>query len=202
MKHTLIISFGFLLLLSSCLGIPEDYEYVPSNKSNEVNMTAWDFIKSRPDVFSEFRDVVRSSGIDSTLYYSDSIKYTYLILDNNAMSSLTALLGVVSPSNKSNWINLLKYHIIDGYYHGIGVLNFDPTSVITLWRSQDAYMTLQLESRNSFNYSRLIVNGLDPAWTALTSTYKYAVTSNLMCTNAVCHVLNRHARPTTNNTFN
>ncbi|MEA4935298.1 MAG: fasciclin domain-containing protein [Paludibacter sp.] len=202
MKHNILISIGLILLMSGCLGIQEDYEYTPSNKSNVINMNVWDFIKSRPDVFSEFRDAVRKSGIDSTIYISDSTRYTYLILDNNAMSTLTATLGAISNSNQAKWINVLKYHIIDGYYHGLGVLTFDPTPVITLWRSQDAYMTLQLESKNSFNYSRLIVNGLDPAWSSLTSTYKYAVTSNLMCTNGICHVLNRHARPVTNNNFN
>jgi hypothetical protein len=202
MKKILYISIVFTLLLSGCLGIPEDYEYTPVNKNNELNMTAWEFIKSRPDVFSEMRNMIRETGIDSTLYCSGSIKYTYLLLDNTAMSSLKTLLGEVNASNKNQWLNVLNYHIIDGYYHGLGMLSFDPTPVITLWQSQDAYMTLQLESRTSFNYSRLIVNGLSPEWSELTNTYKYAVTSNLMCINSVCHVLNRHARPQTNNTFN
>ncbi len=201
MKHIFLISTIVVFLFSGCLGIPEDYEYTPANKSNVVDMTVWDFIKSRPDVFSEFTAAIRESGIDTTLYYSSTTKYTYLLLNNSAMGSLTAILAV-TPTNKAKWENLLKYHIIDGYYHGLGQLNFDPTPVVTLWRSPDAYMTLQLENRNSFNYSRLIVNGLDPAWQSLTNSLKYAVTSNLMCTNAVCHVLNRHARPVNNNTFN
>lgn len=191
-----------MLLFSGCLGVQDNYDYKPSNISNQVNMNAWDFIKSRPDIFSQLIDVVRTSGMDSTLYYSNSEKQTYLLLNNEAISSLTTLIGTVKVSNKSKWINILSYHIIDGLYHGLGTLNFDPVNVITRWRSQDAVMTLQLESKNSFNYSRLIVNGLDPAWTALTSSYKYAVTSNLMCTNGVCHVLNRYARPKTNNSFN
>lgn len=202
MKYFVIISIGCVMLLSGCLGIQEDYKYTPSNSSNVVNMSVWDFMKSRPDAFSQLTDAVRSSKMDSTLYSSSTKKYTYLLLNNTAMSSLTAILGPVNSTTKSKWINVLSYHIVDGYYHGLGTLNFDPTYVVTLWRSQDAIMTLQLESRNSFNYSRLVVNGLDPAWTLLTSTYKYAVTSNLMCTNGVCHVLNRHARPVTNDTFN
>lgn len=202
MKHIFIISIIIVFLFSGCLGIPEDYEYTPANKSNVVDMSTWDFIKSRPDVFSQFIDVIRKSGIDTTLYYSSTTKYTYLLLNNSAMGSLTAILGTVTPSNQTRWENLLKYHIIDGYYHGLGVLNFDPTPVVTLWRSPDAYMTLQLENRNTFNYSRLIVNGLDPASQSLTTSLKYAVTSNLMCINSVCHVLNRHARPVNNNTFN
>ncbi|MEI8271756.1 MAG: fasciclin domain-containing protein [Paludibacter sp.] len=202
MKYLISISFACILFLTSCLGIQENYEYTPVNCSTEVKMNVWDFIKSRPDAFSQFEDAIRSSGMDTTLYSSGSTKYTYLLLDNTAMSSLTTLIGNVSSSTKSKWINVLSYHIADGYYHGLGTLNFDPTYVVTLWRSQDAIMTLQLESRNTFNYSRLIVNGLDPAWTSLINTYKYAVTSNLMCTNGVCHVLNRHARPQTNATFN
>ena len=191
-----------MLFLSGCMGVQENYKYTPSNCSNVVTMTVWDFIKSRPDVFSELRNAVRSSGIDSTLYYSNTSKYTYLLLNNEAITNLIAIIGPINSTTKSKWVNILSYHIIDGYYHGLGTLNFDPTYVITLWRSQDAIMTLQLESRNSFNYSRLVVNGLDPAWTLLTSTYKYAVTSNLMCTNGVCHVLNRYARPVENSTFN
>lgn len=202
MKHIFLISLSAALLLSGCLGIPEDYDYVPADKSNIVDMTAWDFIKSRPDVFSEFTTVIRKSGIDTTLYYSSTTKYTYLLLNNSAMGILNSILGSITASNKVRWQNLLKYHIIDGYYHGLGVLDFDPTPVVTLWRSQDAYMTLQLENKNSFNYSRLIVNGLDPVWSGLTSSLKYAVTSNLMCTNSVCHVLSRHARPIQNSTFN
>ncbi len=202
MKHIFFISTFVVFMFSGCLGIPEDYEYTPANKSNMVDMTVWDFIKSRPDVFSEFTAVIRESGIDTTLYYSTTTKYTYLLLNNSAMGSLKAILGTITSNNKTKWENLLRYHIIDGYYHGLGVLNFDPTPVVTLWRSPDAYLTLQLENRNSFNYSRLIVNGLDPATQSLTTSLKYAVTSNLMCTNAVCHVLNRHARPVNNNTFN
>lgn len=202
MKYLILISFSCLMLFSSCLDVQENYEYTPSNSSNEINMTAWDFIKSRPDIFSDLLDAVRKSGMDSTLYYSNSQKLTYLLLNNTAMSSLTSTIGPVNSTTNSKWINVLSYHIIDGNYHGLGTLNFDPTYVVTLWRSQDAIMTLQLESRNTFNYSRLVVNGLDPAWTALTTTFKYAVTSNLMCTNGVCHVLNRHARPIANDKFN
>ena len=189
------------LLFSGCLGIPEDYKYVPSNIDNKIDMNVWDFIKSRPDVFSELRDAIRNSEMDSTLYYSNERDYTYLLLNNSAITDLKATFGTISPSNVNQWRNVLSYHIVDGNYHALGTLNFDPTYVVTLWRSQDAVMTLQLENRNTFNYSRLVVNGLDPAWNSLTVSYKYAVTSNLMCTNGVCHVLSRYARPLSNNTF-
>jgi hypothetical protein len=201
MKHISILLIACSLLLSGCLGIPEDFEYEPSNCNNIIEMNVWDFMQSRPDAFSELIDVIRTSGADSTLYYANVQSYTYLLLNNSAIAGLKTAIGDVDDSNKNQWINALMYHTIDGYYHALGTLSFDPAYVVTLWRSQDAVMTLQMESRNSFSYSRLIVNGLDPAWDSLTNAYRYAVTSNLMCTNGVCHVLNRHARPISNNTF-
>lgn len=202
MKQFIVIICLFSLLLPGCLETPENYDYTPVTLSGETNTNTWDFVKSRPDIFSEFVKTVRKVEMDSMLYYANTNKYTYLLLNNSAMSDLIATLGEPTATNRGQWINALSYHIIDGYYHGLGILNFDPTYTVTLWRSQDAILTLQLENRTSFNYSRLIVNGMDPAWSSLTNTYKYAVTSNLICTNGVCHVLNRYARPQTNNTFN
>lgn len=73
MKQLIIISI-VVYSFSSCLDVQENYEYKPSNISNQVNMNAWEFIKSRPDIFSQLVDVVRTSGMDSTLYYSNSEK--------------------------------------------------------------------------------------------------------------------------------
>ena len=87
--------------------------------------------------------------------------------------------------DKETLKNILLYHTVDGYYHGLGTLNFDPTYVITLWKSPDAFMTLRLNNKNSIEqYSRLIINDM-----AGNSTPVTAITSNILTTNGVVHVV-------------
>ena len=187
----LVMAIPFLV---GCLGIQDDYKYVPSNINNNVNMTAWGYINSRQDVFSSLKQAILYCGIDTTLYQQTSKKYTYLLLDNLAFtgsSSVLANANVTSITNMDKQIlkNVLLYHIVDGYYTGLETLNFNPIFVITLWKSPLAVMTLELSNKPSSSYySRLVINDM-----AGNSTSFLASTSNILTTNGVIAVLDRPA---------
>lgn len=58
------------LLLSGCslfgLDAQEPYDFDPSpGSNNQLNMSAWDFMRARSDVFSEFINAVRYCEVDS-----------------------------------------------------------------------------------------------------------------------------------------
>ncbi|MDR2628102.1 MAG: hypothetical protein LBC40_08740, partial [Dysgonamonadaceae bacterium] len=83
--------------------------------------------------------------------------------------------------------NILLYHTINGYYHGLGTLSFDAINVITLWNHPNAIMTLKLNNSPSIeSYSRLVIND-----TAGSSTAVTAETSNIFTTNGVVHIVNK-----------
>lgn len=67
---------------------PYDYDSEAGKCDNNVYMSTWDFMKSRPDIFSEMLNAVRYSGVDSNLYLKPN--YTFLLLTNQALTSETA----------------------------------------------------------------------------------------------------------------
>lgn len=195
-----IIKFIFILSLLpvfyGCWGIQDSYDYEPSNVSPYLNMTAWEFIESRQDTFSLFKQAIQH--VDNTYtgfkdYYTQTDRqYTYMFLNNNAFTGSSGILAnagatTVGDMNPALLRDILLYHIVEGYYHSLdvsGSLSFDPINVITLLKTQDAVMTLRINDLNSRpNYSRLVAN-----YNAGTSTARTAVTSNLIATNGVIHV--------------
>ena len=180
----------YCLLFSSCLGIQSSYDYEPANIDNNVHMNTWEFIQSRPDAFSSLKRAIEHSGIDINIYTQTDRKYTYLLLHNDAFKGANGILSnygaaSIEDMDKETLKNILLYHTVDGNYHGLGTLNFDPTYVITLWKSPDAFMTLRLNNKNSIEqYSRLIINDM-----AGNSTPVTAITSNILTTNGVVHVV-------------
>lgn len=178
------------LCLFSCLDIQDSYDYEPANIDNNVYMNTWEFIQSRPDAFSSLQTAIECSGIDLSIYTQTEKKYTYLLLHNDAFKGANGILsnyGVASieDMNKETLTNILLYHVIDGYYHGLGTLNFDPINVITLWKSPNAFMTLKLNNSASIeSYSRLVINDMLGNSTPVT-----AMTSNILTTNGAVHVV-------------
>lgn len=89
MKKIINILFGVVLLfgMTSCelfgLDYQEDADFVAKKTDNNVNMTALQFINSRPDIFSSLIDAIEYTGLQS-LY--EETGNTFILLTNNALS--------------------------------------------------------------------------------------------------------------------
>lgn len=174
--------------LSGCLDYQDSYDYEPKNKDHLIYMSAWDFINVRQDVFSLLKQAIEYTELTGVYTQTEQL-CTYLLLDNTAMATImtNAQVSNVTDMDKESLKNVLLYHTVDGYYHGVGTLSFDPVYVVTLWRSQDAIMTLKLDNTRTYTrYSTLLINdGLG------SSTLVRATTSNLLATNGAIHVISK-----------
>ncbi|MDU1891544.1 MAG: fasciclin domain-containing protein [Dysgonomonas sp.] len=194
-----ILAMSFLAILAGCYDLQESYDYEPVNANPYLNVSAWEFIEARQDTFSLLKQAIEH--VDASFpgfkdYYKQSDKkYTFMFLNNAAFRDKDGVFvntgqKEISAIDPVVLKDILSYHIVDGYYHSLdreGSLNFDPINVITLWKSQDAVMTLRLNnSVTQVNYSRLIVNN-----NTGTSPTRTAVTSNLIATNGVIHVFSQ-----------
>lgn len=187
-----------LIGVSGCYPIQESYDYKPVQADPYVNMTAWEFIESRQDVFSLLKEAIEyvdesfpEIGI-SKIYQQTEHKYTFCFLNDKGMEDVMKNNGnvtSVTDIDPAVLRDILLYHIIDGYYHSLdvsGSLNFDPIYVVTLWKSPKAIMTLKINDKESnTEYSRLYAN-----YGAGASTARLAVTSNIIANNGVIHVFN------------
>lgn len=125
--------------MSSCelfnLDFSESHNYVPKESSNEINISTWDFIKSRPDLFSTMIAGIEYAGIQDL--YSEP-NNTYILLTNNALSNWeanvncywnrnlvlaqgdaggkTVRAGSWEQYDKRQVAEVLRYHILKGEY--------------------------------------------------------------------------------------
>jgi hypothetical protein len=82
-----IIAAILPLLLAGCelagLELQQKYDYDEKEGilSNELNKTVWEFVNSRPDLFSVFIEAVRHAGLEDQYNQPNS---TYLVLTNAA----------------------------------------------------------------------------------------------------------------------
>ncbi len=180
--------------LAGCMDLQDSYDYKPANIDNHIYMSAMEFIESRQDIFSQLKRAIVHSEIDQAIYTQTARNYTYLLLTNSAFAGASGILSSHGAANveamdKATLRNILLYHTVQGYYHGLGTLSFDAVNVITLWDSPQAIMTLKLNNRVSIEqYSRLVVNDM-----AGTSAPVTATVSNILATNGAIHVLDKEA---------
>lgn len=87
-----IIAVASLVVFAGCqlAGLdfqkPFKYDYSVGTYSNETHMTAWEFIQSRPDLFSLLKEGIEYAGLQSNYEQADC---TYLLLTNAAFSTST-----------------------------------------------------------------------------------------------------------------
>ncbi len=85
-------SIAASMLLTSCelFGLdyqkPYEFDYEAGIPSNKVNMSTWDFIKSRPDLFSLLEEAIVYTGLENEFVRSGC---TYLLPTNPAFNSET-----------------------------------------------------------------------------------------------------------------
>lgn len=138
MKKIMTIMAGAFLAvgMTSCeifgldYSTSEDYEpKSPSNTTGHINMTCWEFIQSRPDIFSDMMDAIEYAGIQDL--YSERGN-TYILLTNAALTtdatqSYWKRELITDGSSKraaKSWdeydrnkiSEMLRYHIVKGEY--------------------------------------------------------------------------------------
>ncbi|MEL7587838.1 MAG: hypothetical protein AAGU19_14110 [Prolixibacteraceae bacterium] len=63
---------------------PFEYDYDKGTYSNETKMTAWQFIQSRPDLFSILKEGIEYAGLQTSFEQADC---TYLLLADKAFNA-------------------------------------------------------------------------------------------------------------------
>ena len=119
MKTNKLFSFfTFLIVLfawMSCdnLELQTNYDYQSEALDPHINMTAWEFMNSRPDIFSIMIDAVKYAGMEDVYSQTDSVM-TYLFINNTGMESYVNARGLVSirSADVNKIKKLLEYHII------------------------------------------------------------------------------------------
>lgn len=121
--------------LTSCeilgLDYSENADFKAKESNNKVNVTALEFIKSRPDLFSSLLDAIKYAGVENLFLESGN---TYIFLTNNALSDWESndkcywarekvemngqlvRAGSWEQYDKKQVAQLLKYHVIKGEY--------------------------------------------------------------------------------------
>ena len=94
-KHLYIIAGVMMLvvIMTGCelvgldLQKPYKYDYSAGMHNNETHMTAWEFIQSRPDLFSILKEGIEYAGLQDMYNQSDR---TYILLADKAFNSTTS----------------------------------------------------------------------------------------------------------------
>ena len=190
------------VLVARCYDIQGSYDYTPYNCSPYINMTSWEFIESRQDIFSLLKESIEFVDENypgfKELYTQTSRKYTYLHMTNEAFVTTNGVFNRNNtPSHRVRDMdpavlrNVLYYHMVDGFYHTLdvsGSLSFTPINVITLLRTSEGAMTLKMDDNTGRSrYSTLRVNaGVHKR------RERVAVSSNIMATNGAIHVFDAY----------
>ena len=138
MKKIKEIMYGMFLVfgLTSCelfgLDFSENADYNPKDTNNkQINMTALDFIKSRPDIFTSMLNAIAYAGVEEL--YKEKTN-TYILLTDNALTNWESnsncywnrekvksgdklvRAGSWEQYDKQKIAEMLRYHIIKGEY--------------------------------------------------------------------------------------
>jgi hypothetical protein len=193
-KFKIFISICLVLLtLSSCeLELQTDAEYTGEALDPHINMTAWDYIQSNPDL-SDMMDAIEYVGIDS-VYSQTTKKYTFLVIKNPALTSWANRLGylTVKEMPKDTVANLLKYHIIEGEYSGY----HKPTPVVPIFvrnllKGEDALVTFKVSKSAWSTYDLSVTTGnvnINTQGSNGSSPSIGSTTCNILTTNGVVHL--------------
>lgn len=190
-----IINKSILLLVvlstmaTSCLELQRDYNYQSSVLDPHVNMTAWEYLETRTDLFSILLEALEYTGMKDYYTQTDAL-YTYLALTNTALTSYMQdrFPGATSITecDLASVQKLLKYHIVDGEYSSYKHLKVEPMYVLTLLKGEEGLMTM-LTRKNPWqaDAGKIVVNDTGSNGS---SYMRLAVTSNIIPTNGVIHV--------------
>ncbi|SIO51645.1 fasciclin domain-containing protein [Chitinophaga niabensis] len=210
------------LTFASCDKLQDGYDYNASIYDTKVNSNVYDFMKSKPELFSSMLSAI--DYVDKDANFKDvkqmytSTGNTFLLLTNTALSNLEDgnsffVLNPVTITDPSNpdfgkqvrgtdftqypvqlVADLLRYHVMKGR-HEYANLNSTPHWVNTFAISStndSAKVHIYLQATRE---GYLFLNnyiGAPSGWTELRPR-----TPNLLATNGVIHIMNRWLRQPT-----
>ncbi len=197
-SNRLLAILMVLLTCSSCdLALQKDHDYHPETLEPHVDMTAWEYLNTRTDIFSSLIEALEFTGLDEYYKQNDHL-YTFLALTNTAMKTYmnNAAPGVteleeLNEPQQADLVKTLKYHIVDGEYSSYGQLPVEPIFVITLLSGKESGLMTMLVRKNPWqaDAGKIIIND---AGSNGNSPMRSAVSSNIMPTNGVVHVFNNY----------
>lgn len=184
----------FILSMTGCgLELQKDFEYESSVLDPHVNMTAWEYLQTRPDMFSIYSDAIEYAEMKDYFTQKEK-KYTFLALSDVALKTymMDRFPGAqkIEECDKETVKKMLLYHIVDGEYSSYGDLMVEPMFVLTLLRGEEGLMTM-LTRKNPWqaDAGKVVVNNTGSNGS---SPMRLAVTSNIMPTNGVIHVFDSY----------
>jgi len=198
MKYIYILTITALCvtLLPSCdMPLQTHYDYEESVIDPHTNSTAWEYIQTRPDLFSLLIEALEYTGLKRYYQQNDSL-YTFLALTNEAMQSYINY----TPPRQNDLTkidievitNMLKYHIIQGRYSAYyNELPVNPMFVPTLLKNESGLLTLVV--RKSPWPGLVGQVAVNDAQSNGSSPYRTARTSNIITTNGVIHVFDHYS---------
>jgi len=162
-------------LFTSC-ELQRNYEYVSSNPTAELNMTAWEFIQKH-DTLEMFEYVI--NWLDMESYFEDDSIRTFIAPTNNAIKEYLSENGYSSIEDVPVPImrNLVKYHLVNAR-----VTFTDPE--LSVSNNPIAYTTENgqiMYLSHDGNYIGWVNQDTEQSWSI--------ITSNLEPTNGVMHVI-------------
>lgn len=183
-----------VVLAGACsdMKLQTDADYDATVLDPHIAMTAWEYFESRSDIFSDFMTAIEYAGMKD--YYTQTDReYTFLALTNTAIKAFVNSYSdksTITECPKEDVQNLLRYHIVDGFYSAYGELPVEAIYVLTLRRGEEGLMTM-LTRKNPWmaDAGSIIVNDTG---TNGNSPMRQAVSSNIMPTNGVIHVFNSY----------
>lgn len=183
-------------LLSSCepMSLQTQYDYESSVIDPHTNNSAWEYINTRPELFSILIDALEITEFRSYYEQEDAL-YTFLALTNTAMESYMRntdpKTNNIADYDTDGLINLFKYHTIEGRYSShYNELPVDPIFVPTLLKGKSGLMTMLVRKSPWPGLVGVVV--VNDAGSNGNSPYRGARTSNLITTNGVIHVFDNY----------
>lgn len=198
--YNLFVLFAFALVYSSCekLELQKDYDYKGQPLDPHVNMTAWEFMNSRPDVFSIMKEAVEYAGMEEYYSQTDSLM-TYLFVNDTGMQTFITSRGGLEITHVDVEVvkNFLRYHMIRGEYYAYNKkLPVEPIYVKTMLKGEDGLLTIKVNKSSTNSVGSPIANGnivVNETASNFRSKRISSVTSNIMPVNGVIHVFSDYA---------
>ena len=200
MKTIRIFALAALSLLCACnnFKLQTDYQYESSPLDPHINMNAWEYMNSREDL-SEMVEAVESTGMQD-FYMQTERTITYLFLNNTAIMNFKTAHAQVEKiyyCDREEVERLLLYHMVVGEYHSLNQkLPVEPIYVKTLLEGEWGLMTLKVNKSSSNSIGYPIANGnivANEKGSNFNSRRASSVSSNIMPTNGVIHIMNDYA---------
>ena len=156
--------------------LQRNYEYVSSNPTAELNMTAWEFIQQH-DTLEMLQQVISWLGMES--YFDGETNYTFIAPTNNAIKDYLSDNGYSTIEDVPVPIlrNMVKYHLVNAR-----VTFTDPD--LSVSNNPLAYTTENgqiMYLSHDGNYIGWVNQDTEQSWSI--------ITSNLEPTNGIMHVI-------------